>query len=784
MTEMKTITISTKNKPTLQKECLYEYKNLPIGGGGFVTGILYHPLVENLVYLRTDIGGVYRKTNDKTIWQALAKKTTHIEPSLTYPLSIAVNSFDRSKISRLYVACGNAQESYFAVSYDFGDTFEMREIPAKINGNAPGRASGERLLVTREGIYFGSQGDGLLFSEDEGRSWRKIDVCGEQHISFLYELKSGAILVGTNGENGYIADRHERGASLYISYDKARNFEPIGVQPTAKAAENIECTGFVATRAAADENHVFVIYNQSGRPHFKPFSAYACDSGSISDGYIYRYEIVDGKVVGGTDVSPDFEVLYSPFAGCKGFGFGGIDLKGDVLIASTVCFYVDYFFISRDGGDSWAPILHGLDYGEFDWRVPYMKPENNEGRSIIHWASDLKINPHHPDSLLFNTGTGVFATDSLTAEKPLWFSDNEGIEETVHLNVYAPPCGRAKVIDIIGDLGGFIFTNTSDMPKNTFANDENKRYITCMNADYCDNDGNVIVATPRGNWINTSQGGIILSRDGGKNWKRLPMPTGISAALDQQLKTIEKPNINSGWTAISADGGTIIYCVAERYWLPLDFVVRTENEGETWEKVHIYNKEGGELLDHQRHFKIMSDRLQPNIFYGFDDKAHAYISRDGGKRFDEVAFEGEALPEVDCGLIDGGCKVEITVKKLCSHNLLISTQTGELLSVTFSKNSAAATALTPQDSIVFAHGLGMPLSDSKNNCETIFAVAIINGQYGFWRSANNGENWVRINTDQQMYGRIKSICGDYRTPGVFYLATGTLGLVVGKPTSD
>ncbi len=33
----------------------------------------------------------------------------------------------------------------------------------------------------------------------------------------------------------------------------------------------------------------------------------------------------------------------------------------------------------------------------------------------------------------------------------------EGIEETVHLNVYTTPHGRNRIIDIIGDLGGFAF---------------------------------------------------------------------------------------------------------------------------------------------------------------------------------------------------------------------------------------------------------------------------------------------------------------------------------------
>lgn len=34
----------------------YNWQNAPIRGGGFVTGIIYSPIVPNLVYARTDVG--------------------------------------------------------------------------------------------------------------------------------------------------------------------------------------------------------------------------------------------------------------------------------------------------------------------------------------------------------------------------------------------------------------------------------------------------------------------------------------------------------------------------------------------------------------------------------------------------------------------------------------------------------------------------------------------------------------------------------------------------------
>lgn len=40
------------------------------GGGGFVDGIVFHPTTQDLVYARTDIGGLYKGNSDDS-WTAL-----------------------------------------------------------------------------------------------------------------------------------------------------------------------------------------------------------------------------------------------------------------------------------------------------------------------------------------------------------------------------------------------------------------------------------------------------------------------------------------------------------------------------------------------------------------------------------------------------------------------------------------------------------------------------------------------------------------------------------------
>ena len=49
------------------KEIAYEYRNCPIPGGGFVPGLLFEKSRE-VLYARTDIGGLYRRDFRQGRW--------------------------------------------------------------------------------------------------------------------------------------------------------------------------------------------------------------------------------------------------------------------------------------------------------------------------------------------------------------------------------------------------------------------------------------------------------------------------------------------------------------------------------------------------------------------------------------------------------------------------------------------------------------------------------------------------------------------------------------------
>jgi hypothetical protein len=106
---------------------------------------------------------------------------------------------------------------------------------------------------------------------------------------------------------------------------------------------------------------------------------------------------------------------------------------------------------------------------------------------------------------------------------------------------------------------------------------------------------------------------------------------------------------------------------------------------------------------------------------------------------------------------------------------------GGLWKIRYHKESRKAQfeKISKDGDMIFRQGMGKPAPGSE--CNTLFVNGIIDGEYGFYRSMDEGVTWQQINHGKQMYGDIRSICGDPRCFGRFYLATGSRGVLWGEP---
>ena len=376
----------------------------------------------------------------------------------------------------------------------------------------------------------------------------------------------------------------------------------------------------------------------------------------------------------------------------------------------------------------------------------------------------------------------MFVSRNLMSEQRSFTDCCKGLEETVHLNVYSLPEGPVQVIDIVGDLGGFAFEKLDQPCENSFADEMGNRYITCINADFCDSQPQTVIVTARGNWTGKTKGGLILSRDYGKTFQRLPAPYGISTYLDERLAAIETPNVNAGWVAISSDAQSIVWCVAEGIDLYMKGVVVSNDGGKTFEKGRIYN-DTEEITNQQLHIKVFSDRMNPQIFYGFADEFQVYVSQDSGRNFYLLA--GQMPPsQAVFGLIDCANKTEVRGEAGKEGVFYIALGQEGLwkLSIDLTEKQAAAVRLTPEKEAVYRVGLGLqsPEGDYMSQDKAIYICGTLEDSYGFYRSLTQGKTWEKINSQEQMFGDINSIDGDCRTFGRFYIATGSLGVKYGE----
>ncbi|MCH5262859.1 MAG: endoglucanase [Lachnospiraceae bacterium] len=776
----------------------YKYKNLPIPGGGYVTGFLFHPKAEGVLYTRTDIGGTYRFDGENQCWISLTDHVTMANLGETFPIALAL---DDAHPERLYIACGVNEEGAgkIAVSDDYGAHFICHNFPILIHGNLNGRGTADRLIVDKKDsdkLYYASQQEGLWVSTDRGEHWNKCKSFPEEYLTFAGMSEDGsALIVGSAGVTSKRSERL-RGHSLYVSYDGGTSFEKLW-QPADGDGEidGVKLAGLVAQRYAMDHKYLYVTYSVMGRNAYVLENGYSCDGGSVIGGRVVRYPMIDGgkgasagekaseggiRFGQGEDITPGFK------GSMLEHGFGGIDTaasKQGMLVCSTISKEDgDSVYRSLDYGQTWEEILYDLGVGEMAFRTSYMKPCYNGGHSIIHWLSDFKINPFDENEGWFNTGTGVFRSRNLTDEQVVFSDWCDGLEETVHLNLYSPPAGEVQLIDILGDLGGFAFRDLDTPCDNSFDDAEGNRYITCINADYSDTNPNCVVVTPRGNWKGKTKGGLILSKDQCRTFERLPMPFGLTPRLDQALHAIEQPNVNSGWVAISPDEQTIVWSVADGIRLPIDMVVVSSDGGHTFRTVHILDLEGNPA--EEGGMKVFADRMDSNLFYGLGEHSEFYISRDGGRNFKQRALPGD-FPDVNFALIDCANKTEVRGESGKQGVFYMALKENGLWKLHYDKEKDDISVIKlsmPRD-IFYRVGLGVirPDGDYFKEDKAIYTAAVIDGEYGFYRSVDDGQSYMRLNGADQMYGEINSIEGDSRVYGRFYLGTGSRGVLYGEP---
>ena len=181
--------------------------------------------------------------------------------------------------------------------------------------------------------------------------------------------------------------------------------------------------------------------------------------------------------------------------------------------------------------------------------------------------------------------------------------------------------------------------------------------------------------------------------------------------------------------------------------------------------------------------KVFADSTDSSLFYGWGDHSDFYISHDSGSTYHQYQLPDE-FPVVNFGLIDCANRTEIRGETGNTGTFYIATGQGGLWKLIYTpdKDTVTLRKLSGDGDAIYRMGLGLgaPDADYYKDSKAIYCNGIINGEYGFYRSLDDGASFERLNTDRQMYGEINSIDGDCRVFGRFYLATGSNGIKYGS----
>jgi photosystem II stability/assembly factor-like uncharacterized protein len=710
----------------------YRWRNVIMGGGGFVTGIIFHPTQKNLFYARTDVGGAYRWDDAQKKWIPL----TDWLPTTDFT-GIESLALDATDTNRVYLAAGIYRSARAAIlrSDDQGRTWQQTEVPFKMGGNETGRFNGERLAVDPndgEILFFGSRHDGLWKSSDRGVTWSnvpsfpKIDTtetpptatrtnANRRFRGNFTPQQTGIVFVQFDSRSSSTGQPtpviyvgvSTVGTNFFQSVDGGRNWEPVAGQPLGLRPNHA---------VLAEDGMLFLTYGKQPGPT------------SMSDGAVWKFNPKTGAWANITPATVTEE--NQPF----GYGAVSVDAKNSSNIVVTTFAHWhphDEIFRSTNGGVSWTRLLENAKWNYSS--APYTQ------KRTPHWMGTIQIDPLDSNHVLFTTGYGIWAcgnlTDADSGRPTRWAFFDDGLEETVPLALISPPSG-AHLLSGVGDIDGFRHDDVNVSPAE--GNFRGPRFSNTEDLAFAGQNPAVIVRSGSG-----GNAGVhaAISTDGGKSWNALASDPAESSG-------------GAGSITISADGKIIV-------WTPRRAAANfSSDNGKNWTPCAGLNSG----------IRVVADPVNPTRFYAFDSQ--------GGKLF--VSTNGAAnfsMTEATLPATQGFNAGTLSVAPDREGDLWLAMREGVF-------RSTNAETFMKLKNVQSAHSIGFGMAGRGEKFPALFLTGKINDVSGIFRSDDGGNNWTRINDDQHQYGSISHITGDPRIYGRVYFATTGRGVVYGDPAVE
>jgi len=689
----------------------YAWSTALFGAGGYITGITYHPSVQGLVYIRTDVGGVYRRNPGSSTWVPLNDDLNRDDRQLQGGASLAIDPNDSQK---LYVAAGmylapTGRNAAVLRSSDRGATWSRTELPFRLGGNSDGRGTGERLQVDpNKGsiLFLGTNENGLYKSTDGGVNWSQVagfpSSAGTTFV--LFDKSSGS--VGTATRTLYVGVAATSGETLYRSTDGGVSWAPVPGGPA----------GLMPVQGALDgSGHLVLAYANGLGPN------------NITAGAVYKLTTATTTWSNITPLAP---------SGSLPFGYSGLALdprNPNTIVVSTIDRSAtgDDLYKSTDGGATWTGLnaisTHAAPANP--WLTAYYG--GSLAGKMGHWISDIEIDPFNSNSIMYNTGYGLWESNNLGSATVAWSFNVGGIEESGLSAPLVSPGSGAHLFTALGDVAGARYDTSFNNNSGYYSSPNISNY----SVDVAELNPNVVART--------SSNALMLSSDNGITWRQATSIVGFDA----------------GRVAVSATGTALL-------WVPGGMTaLYSTNGGANWAASSGYPVTGA--VNSGGYFNPVADKVANGYFYTYNFSAGTIL---------ESANNGQSFAPIHTGLdlLPNGSQHQLaSVPGTVRRDLWLATPNG-----LWHINGAGAAPVKIAN-VQSAYGVGFGMAAAGKTYPAVYVSARINNVWGIYQSLDSGATWTRINDDKHQWGGANYVSGDMRVFGRVYVGANRGGVIVG-----
>ena len=721
----------------------YTWATLPIGAGGFVTGLV--AATDDgapVLYARTDVGGAYRFDPATSTWRQLlvagSLEDGELHEGDYFVASITVSPSDPDVVA---VAVGDdfnpdpgeevgERDGRVLWSTDGGTTWTSSTQRWTIAANQSQRTAREQLAIdptdpTR--ALMGTQRQGLWRTEDSGATWHQIpddvvphgqvgspdgDQTGVSSVSYLDvagSTTSPVAVVGVTGDGLY------------------RTRDPADDSSWTRVAELDD--GEVPSSATPDGDGLVMALHTPGR----------------SDARLVRLR-------NGTAGRPTVDDISTP-ASASAWLVAVSPHDPDLIALSDEAVRDGHFWTSQDAGATWQQHDVEIDPAAVPWLgATDLDQYMSAGR--------LLFDPVDPDRLWFAEGMGIWHTDAPTDPTVLWTAEATGIEEVVVSDILVPPGG--DLIVTVADRQGFRFPDVTTRPTRTLVDE---RFASGADVDVSGGHPERLAwigaqsnldpaeARPRG----------ATSSDGGATWQEM-------SGMD--------PEMYGGEVAVSAvDPERIVWLPAQRGGVAPRGLFTSGDGGRSWQ---LTRADADMDTLHQNFWwfgrrALAADRVDARMYLMGDD-ARFHISDDGGTTWSDSSFAPPCRRDTDCHVYG-----QLRAVPGRAGQLWATAGTAGVFRTSDAGDSRWQQVGDFDDAGAF--GFGAPVDGSEHPAVYLYGTS--RGREGVWRSVDGGDRWELLSENPGgIAALVNVVAGDPDVPGRVYVGFAGVGVVLGDPNDQ